>query len=444
MSRIVATFVRLFVRWMPDSFAVALLLSILTFVLSVAVAGYSPGAAVESWGNSFWDLLRFTNQIALTLLLGYIVANTAPVRRLLLRLSKLARTPTRAYLLACLISGLCALFSWGLSLIAAGIMSRNIGETCRKNGVRIHYPLLVASAFAGFVIWHQGLSSSIGLALATPGHILEAEVGIIPISETLFVPWNIAVALLVLITMPIVMAALQPRGDEEVEEMPEHLLSKEETGKPSAQEELTPARRLENSRLLTWVVVGAGALFLAVHFGTRGAGLDLNTLNFAFLLAGMLLAGSPLRFIRIALEGGRVAVPFLLQYPFYAAIAGMMRDSGLAEIVVRFFVSISTADTLPFFGLLSGGLLNLFIPSGGGQWAVQGPIMMAAAQEIGADLPRVAMSVALGDQWTNLIQPLAIVPVLAIAGLGVRKIMGFTFFALLWSGTVFGVALLFF
>ena len=151
-----------------------------------------------------------------------------------------------------------------------------------------------------------------------------------------------------------------------------------------------------------------------------------------------------LRFIRIALEGGRVAVPFLLQYPFYAAIAGMMRDSGLAEIVVRFFVSVSTADTLPFFGLLSGGLLNLFIPSGGGQWAVQGPIMMAAAQEIGADLPRVAMSVALGDQWTNLIQPLAIVPVLAIAGLGVRKIMGFTFFALLWSGTVFGVALLFF
>ena len=444
MNRIVATFVRLFVRWMPDSFAVALLLSMLTFILSVTVAGYSPGATVESWGDSFWDLLRFTNQIALTLLLGYIVANTPPVKWLLLRLSRLARTPTKAYLLACFISGLCALFSWGLSLIAAGIMSRNIGETCRKNGVRIHYPLLVASAFSGFVIWHQGLSSSIGLVLATPGHLLEGEVGIIPISETLFTPWNIGVALFVLITMPIVMASLQPRGDEQVEEMPEHLLSSPDSGQSAADEEMTPARRLEDSRLLTWVVVGGGTLFLAVHFGTRGKGLDLNTLNFAFLLAGMLLAGSPLRFIRIALEGGRVAVPFLLQYPFYAAIAGMMRDSGLAEIVVRFFVSVSTADTLPFFGLLSGGLLNLFIPSGGGQWAVQGPIMMAAAQEIGADLPRVAMSVALGDQWTNLIQPLAIVPVLAIAGLGVRKIMGFTFFALLWSGTVFGVALLFF
>ena len=213
MNRIVATFVRLFVRWMPDSFAVALLLSMLTFILSVTVAGYSPGATVESWGDSFWDLLRFTNQIALTLLLGYIVANTPPVKWLLLRLSRLARTPTKAYLLACFISGLCALFSWGLSLIAAGIMSRNIGETCRKNGVRIHYPLLVASAFSGFVIWHQGLSSSIGLVLATPGHLLEGEVGIIPISETLFTPWNIGVALFVLITMPIVMASLQPRGD---------------------------------------------------------------------------------------------------------------------------------------------------------------------------------------------------------------------------------------
>ncbi len=161
MNRIVAAFVRLFVRWMPDSFAVALLLSLLTFILSVTVAGYSPGATVESWGDSFWNLLTFTNQITLTLLLGYVFAKTPPVKALLLRLSGLARTPTRAYLLACLISGLCALFSWGLSLIAAGIMSRNIGETCRKNGVKIHYPLLVASAFSGFVIRTTWFSSTV-------------------------------------------------------------------------------------------------------------------------------------------------------------------------------------------------------------------------------------------------------------------------------------------
>jgi short-chain fatty acids transporter len=121
-----------------------------------------------------------------------------------------------------------------------------------------------------------------------------------------------------------------------------------------------------------------------------------------------------------------------------------MRDSGLAQMVVDFFVSVSSAGTLPLFGFLSGGLLNLFIPSGGGQWAVQGPIMVSAAQQIGVDLPRIAMAVALGDQWTNLLQPLVIIPVMAIAGINVRDVMGYMLFALLWSGALFSVALAFF
>ncbi len=443
MNRLVSPLVRLFVRWMPDAFAVAVLLSILTFILSVTVAGYSAADTITSWGDSFWDLLRFTNQITLTLLLGYAFANTPPVQRVLLRIAGLARTPKSAYLLACLTTGICALFSWGLSLIAAGIMARAIGQSCRRKGIEVHYPLLVASAFSGFVIWHQGLSSSIGLVLATPGHFLEEELGLIPLSLTLFTPWNLGVAFLILLTMPFLMASLRPRNGEAIEQIPDDLYqeSDEEEDTSGPTEEQTPARRFETSRLPTLAIVAAGGVFLWIHFFTRGRGLELNTLNFGFLLLGMLLAGSPLRYVQIIVNGGRIAAPFLLQYPFYAAIAGMMGDSGLAQMLVDFFVSISSAQTLPVFGLLSGGLLNLFIPSGGGQWAVQGPIMMAAAQELGADLPRVAMSVALGDQWTNLIQPLAIVPVLTIAGISVRRIMGYTFVALLWSGIVFAAAL---
>jgi short-chain fatty acids transporter len=427
---------------MPDSFAVALLLTILTFALAITVAGQAPSAAIESWGNSFWNLLKFTNQITLTLLLGYALANTPPVRRALVLVAGRVRTPAGAYMLASFTTGVCALFSWGLSLIVAGTLARAIGEACRNKGIALHYPLLVASSFSGFVIWHQGLSSSIGLAMATPGHFLESSIGVIPISTTLFTTWNIALALFVLITLPPLMAALRPTGAEPVEELPLELMTNEAPAQESSDREpSTPGHRMETSRWVTLSIVAAGVMFLFIHFVERGLGLNLNTLNFGFLLAGMLLAGTPLRFVQIIVEGGRVAVPFLLQYPFYAGIAGIMSDSGLARMVVEFFVSISTAQTLPLFGFLSGGLLNLFIPSGGGQWAVQGPIMMAAAQEIGADLPRVAMSVALGDQWTNLIQPLALVPVLAIAGIGVRHIMGYTFIALLWSGLVFGLAL---
>jgi short-chain fatty acids transporter len=445
MSRLMSPLVRLFVRWMPDAFAVALLLTFVTFALSVTVASFPAQAALASWGDNFWNLLKFTNQITLTLLLGYAFANTPPVQRLLLAIASLARTPAAAYRLACFITGLCALFSWGLSLIAAGIMARAIGESCRKQGIAVHYPLLVAASFSGFVIWHQGLSSSIGLALATPGHFLQDEVGLISISDTLFTTWNMGLALFVLVTMPFVMAALRPREPDEIEPIAAHLLTSDGSVKdPDALEspnDPTPAQRFEDSRIPTLLVVAAGTAFIANHLLGRDRGLDLNTLNFGFLCLGMLLAGSPIRYVRIIVEGGRIAVPFLLQYPFYAGIAGLMADSGLARMLVDLFVSVSGAESLPLFGFLSGGLLNLFIPSGGGQWAVQGPIMMAAAQELSADLPRVAMSIALGDQWTNLIQPLAIIPVLTIAGIGVREIMGYTFVALLWSGLVFSLAL---
>ncbi|MGE4606604.1 MAG: TIGR00366 family protein [Myxococcota bacterium] len=448
MNHLMAPLVRLFVRWMPDAFAVALLLTFLTFALSVTVAGYPADAALAAWGDNFWNLLKFTNQIALTLLLGYAFANTPPVHRVLLAVASLARTPAAAYRLACVITGVCALFSWGLSLIAAGIMARAIGESCRKQGIVVHYPLLVAAAFSGFVIWHQGLSSSIGLALATPGHFLEDQLGLILISDTLFTAWNIGLALSVLVSMPFLMAALHPREPDEIEPIPEDLVESDDPVERGAfggpADSRTPARRFEDSRIPTLLIVAGGGAFMVMHFFVRDRGLDLNTLNLGFLWLGMLLAGSPIRYVRIIVDGGRIAVPFLLQYPFYAGIAGLMADSGLARMVVELFVSISSAESLPLFGFLSGGLLNLFIPSGGGQWAVQGPIMMAAAQQLGADLPRVAMSVALGDQWTNLIQPLAIIPVLAIAGISVREIMGYTFVALLWSGMIFSLALILF
>ncbi len=443
VSRIVQFFARFFLRWVPDAFVVAVLLTLLTFALAMGVTGYGFQETIDSWGDSFWNLLRFTNQITLTLLFGYAFANTPPVRRLLHRLAGLVRSPASAYIAACAITGVCALVSWGLSLIAAGILSRSIGQVCREKGIAVHYPLLVASAFSGFVIWHQGLSASIGLTLATPGHFLEEQVGLIPISQTLFTTWNLVLAALVLVTLPFVMASLRPKPPEQVDPMPERLMDHEERpGRETAV--LTPAERMEGSRLLTLVAVAAGAMFLWTHFVTRDGGLTLDIFNFAFLIGGILLAGSLGRFMAIIVEGGKVAVPFLLQYPFYAGIAGVMADSGLAQEVVELFVRVSSASTLPFFGFLSGGVLNLFVPSGGGQWAVQGPIMMTAAQEIGADLPRVAMGVALGDQWTNLVQPLALVPVLAIAQVSLREILAYCFAALLFTGCVFSLALLLF
>lgn len=428
----------LFVRWIPDAFSIALILTGVTVVCAVAVAGYPLQATVEAWGDGFWNLLKFTNQITLTLLLGYALASTPPVERLLRRTAARVGSARGAYMTACGVTGLLALISWGLSLVSAGIIARAIAHACQEKGIRVHYPLLVASAFSGFVIWHQGLTSSIGLAIATPGHFLEDQIGLIPTTQTLFTGWNLGLALFILIGLPPLMARLHPSDEAAITEMP---VPDEVASTPATPGPLTPAQRIDSSVWLLVPLLAMALFYFGWHFFVEGRGLELNILNFAFLFIGIALAGSAAGYAQIVLQGGRVAAPFLLQYPFYAGIAGIIAESGLARIIIDCFASVSTAVTLPLFAFLSAGFLNIFIPSGGGQWAVQGPLMMSAAVEAGADLPRVAMAVALGDQWTNLIQPLTLMPVLAIAQIAVRDVLSYTFVALLFSGAVFATAL---
>ena len=442
LRNLAAPFVRLFARWMPNPFIFAVLLSLVTFAMALLVAGNGPLATVTAWGDGFWKLLTFSGQIAITLITGFALANTPPVRRLLAAFAGLATTPLRAYVVVAFAAGVGALLSWSIGLIVGAIIARLTAGVCRRRGIDIHYPLMVAAAYSGFVIWHQGLSSSIGLVIATKGHFLEQQIGLIPVSETIFAPWNMVIAGLVLFTMPFVMAALRPSRANAIP-IPEDLVFGDEPdeGAP-AHGAGTPARRLEDARLLNLLIGGGGLVYLFVHFGLRGGGLDLNVVNFTFLTFGILLTRSPLHYAELVTDGGRTLGPILLQYPFYAGIMGMMLDSGLAKIIAGWFVSIASPETLPFWSMISGGLLNIFIPSGGGQWAVQGPIMIEAARTLGADIPKVAMGVAIGDGWTNMIQPFWTIPALAIAGLHVRDIMGYCVIALIWSGLIFGTGLL--
>ena len=122
----------------------------------------------------------------------------------------------------------------------------------------------------------------------------------------------------------------------------------------------------------------------------------------------------------------------------------MMTTSGLAAVISEGFVSISNEFTFPLFTFLSAGLVNIFVPSGGGQWAVQAPIMLEAAQTMDVSIPKTAMAVAWGDAWTNMIQPFWALPALAIAGLKAKDIMGYCVITLLVSGIVISVGLLFF
>jgi len=440
-------FVALFARWMPNPFLFAVLLTLLTFGLAWGLVGYAPVLTVDAWGGAFWRLLTFSGQIAITLITGYALAHTDPVRRLLVRFARLARSPASAYVIVGLAAGLGSLLSWAVGLIVGALIARQTAIVCRQRGIVVHYPLIVATAYAGFVIWHLGLSSSIGLVIATPDHFLADQIGLIPTSDTIFASWNVITALAVLVSLPFLMARLRPEPGDCIE-IPDHLVTvaQSEAGDDADRPEpdtLSPARRIEQARWLNGLLGLGGLIFLGRHFFVHGGGLDLNIVNFVFLVAGLLLARSPLHYADLITDGGRTLGPILLQYPFYAGIMGMMLDSGLAVRIAGWFTAIASAHTLPFWSMISGGLLNIFIPSGGGQWAVQGPIVIEAARELGADIPRVAMGVAMGDGWTNMIQPFWTIPALAVAGLHVRDIMGYCVIALLWSGLLFSLGLLF-
>lgn len=442
LQKIAQPFVRLFARWMPNPFIFATLLTLLTFALAVLLAGYPPGRTIDAWGNNFWRLLTFSAQIAMTLITGYALANTPPVRRALTAFAGLANTPAAAYVIVGLAAGVGSLVSWSIGLIVGAIIARKTASVCREKGIVVHYPLIVATAYSGFVIWHMGLSSSIGLVIATEDHFLVDLIGVVPVSETIFAPWNMITAVVVLVTMPFVMMRLKPDASSCV---PIAAALADSTGEDTEETKATPdtpAARMENARLINWLIGGGGLIYLGFHFVGRGAGLDLNIVNFCFLIGGILLTRSPLHYAELITDGGRTLGPILLQYPFYAGIMGMMLDSGLATMIAGGFAALASAETLPFWSMISGGLLNIFIPSGGGQWAVQGPIMIEAARELGADIPRVAMGVALGDGWTNMIQPFWTIPALAIAGLHVRDIMGYCVIALIWSGLIFSAGLL--
>ena len=428
-------------RYYPDPFVFVVLLSALTFLLSLVLADATPATALSAWGDGLPSLLAFTAQICITLLTAHALAHTDRVQILLKRIGNIPNSAAGAYALVAFSAGIGSLIAWSLGLIAGATVAREVARQAVTRGIRIHYPLLVASAYAGFVIWHMGYSSSAGLFVATAGHSLEAEIGIIPITDTVFTLHNGLLALITLAVICIICPLMRPHERDIIEIYPvlleEH---SEDPGERPGRE--TFAQYLDAMRPLT-LLLGAGLFcYIGYSFYAKGFHLNLNLVNWSFLGAGLLLARSPSHYVQLINNASSTIGPVLIQYPFYAGILGMMQGTGLAGIISDWFTSIATPQTLSFFAFLCAGLVNMFIPSGGGQWAVQGPIFIEAGQNLGVDPSIIVLAISYGDQWTNMIQPFWTIPLLAIAGLHMRQIMGYTFVIFLLTLFLFGGGLL--
>ncbi len=248
-----------------------------------------------------------------------------------------------------------------------------------------------------------------------------------------------------LVVLAVAMPLMAPGPGETVREAPDAALeiaAGEAGDEPGAQEQDSPADKMETSRLVTLVMGLLLGLYLVLYFGTEGFNLTLDIVNWTFLCVVLLVVGNARQLAALVARGGHTVVEVLLQYPLYAGIAAMMSTSGLAEKISDGIVSAASPATLGLFAFLAAGLLNVFVPSGGGQFALQAPIFSTAADQLGVAQPVVIMAIAYGDQWTNMIQPFWAVPLLAVAGLRVRDILGYTSIVLVLTGVVFGGTLL--
>lgn len=416
--------VRVVQRYLPSAFVLAVILTAIVFVLGVAVGGESPMNMADYWGDGFSSLFKFGMQMTLVLLTGYVLALTPVVQSLLTGLTRRANTPKQALVLTIVVSFVCYYLNWGFGMVAGAILAREMGRR-----VAIHFPLIVAAAYGGELV--RGPSSSIPLVIATPDHFMEDAIGIVPVTETLYSVWNIALTV-GLLCLLVIFFMLQKQPEKIIRLEADSEEGRDATAPEKAYQ--SPSDRIEKSRWPTLFLglLAAGYLLNKVIF--QGFSIDLNTIILIFLALGLLLHQSPAAYLGAAEKAVNAARGIIVQFPLYAGIAGMMTSAGLVTQFSEAIISVATPETFPLLTFLSAGAVNFFIPSGGGQWAIQGPIMMEAAAALGADPAQTIMAFTWGDGWTNQIQPFWALPLLGVAGLSARDIMGYLVIWLIISG----------
>jgi short-chain fatty acids transporter len=424
--------------WVPDSYIIAVFLTLFTFALGLLFTPSTPYQLIQYWGNGFWELLSFAMQMCLIIMTGYVLAVSKPFSRGLDWLAGVPKSPQGAVALMAFVSMVTAWINWGLSIVGSAVFVRFMVR--RQRGV--DYRLLVCCAYLGLgIMWHSGLSASAPLLVATPKHFMEKDLGLIPVTETVFHPFNLGLAFVILIVFTLLAPLMHPRRESIVEVDP--LLLKEEREYPIKPDTraMTPAVWIEHSPLVNLIVGLAGIIWLVWWLGDKGFnGININVVNFIFLMLGVLLHWTPASFLKAAEEGGRFIWGVVVQFPFYAGIFGIIKFSALQDVLANWFTSIATAKTYPFLIVWYSGILNYIIPSGGSKWAVEAPYVIQAAKTLGTNLNFTIIAYAWGDMLTDIIQPFWAIPLLGVAKLNFRDIMGYGLIFFVIYATIISLA----
>lgn len=438
----------IFKRVLPAPFTIAVLLTFLTFILALFIT--EPNSEQKHliqlfifWEQGVWNppMLVFAMQMMLMLVLGHTLALSRPINYLISKAVKYCDNTANAASIITFFTILVSLFNWGLGLIFGAIFARKVGEYASAKNIHLNYPLIGAAGYSGLMVWHGGISGSAPIKIAEEGHFLADKIGIVSQAETIFSNMNIFTSISLLIILPLLVYYLGKKNQgTNVKILAE---------KKEKKLELSGAEKLDHNSLLARAFGGIIILYAIYKAIIIPDNISVNVITPNYInlvLLGFAIIAHKnffnfLTSINSAIVG---ASGILIQFPLYFGIMGIMNYSGMLDIMSNFFVNISNETTFPIFTFISAGIINIFVPSGGGQWAVQGPIIIEAAKQLGTDIPKSVMALAYGDQLTNMLQPFWALPLLGITGLKAKEILPYTLILLVAGSVIFITSLLIF
>jgi short-chain fatty acids transporter len=426
-------------KWFPDAFVFVAIAVVI--VAGAALLNGAPVQAVtKSFGDGFWSLIPFTMQMVFVTIGGYVVATSAPVQALIDRLALVPKTGRGAIGFVALATMLSSLLSWGLSLIFGGLLARALA---RRPDLRMDYRAAGAAAYLGLgATWAMGLSSSAAQLQANPKSLppgLLPITGVIPFSETIFLWQSMLITAILVVLSAVIAVASAPGRETAVTAQDLGVdVSKEDTSLPPPKQ---PGEWLEHAPVLTVLIGLLAAGWLIQEFARQDwmiAISSLNTYNFLFLMAGLVLHWRPKRFLAALGKAVPATAGILIQFPFYAAIAAILTGAknaaghSLSDVIAHAFVALNTQGSFPLAMGVYSALLGFFIPSGGGKWLLEAPYVMQAANELKVHLGWAVQVYNAAEALPNLINPFFMLPLLGILGLKARDIVGFSFLQLIF------------
>ncbi|PKR81115.1 short-chain fatty acid transporter [Brumimicrobium salinarum] len=458
--------VEIFKRILPSPFTIAILLTILTLLIAQVFTKPSETSHGQyfmqlmlDWEQGLWDDsgggLYFAFQMMLILVLGHILALTPAVDGLIQRLIKYCTSTSSSVVIVSLGAITMGLLNWGLGLIFGAIIARKVGEKFAFENKAINYGLVGAAGYATMMVWHAGLSGSATTKSMEEGYIpaLMQEMDIagdfpnsIPFEATIGSGLNITMIVSCLIVIPLFLYWLSKKVKSEAVPQFNTTTQKEEK---TAKNTLKGAEKLDFSKILG-MGLGIGILLVGVfkaftYTGQSSLGfIQLNFINLMFLGLALTLHQTISNFSKALQEAIGDISGILIQFPFYFGILALMKSSGLIVLFSDGITSVANAYTLPLFTFISAGVVNFFVPSGGGQWAIQGPIIIETVQQLGGSLPKTILAMAYGDQLTNMLQPFWALPLLGITQLKPQQLLPYTFLLFIVGVIIFGIGLLIF